>query len=455
MTPARPLAASVAVLGIAGVVGVPMPATAAPVPCARAERYAAQSGAELLRLNRLTLTPGPSADRPGARTTGGSEPPAPAAAAPSTTVGNVRVGEAKSAFVAEAAPNSAAVARMVNVADDAEPHEPLVQQAPPTNPEPARRNTPAVETGPLLVERGTLSSHAQWAPGMACGVIDGTITRASATLRAAKVVGIGGDVLVAVPGGLQGVSTTALARRADGTRTVAAATIGARRFELLNGAVTVTVTRPPTLMTRMSTPDGGQVGYVPAELEVSGDGIRATTLDTAGDRVELTIRDRDRRRAESGRVPAMGALGTGPPLPLPVIPGLPPVSTPAPEAASAEPGTQVRISLGDVRQAARGRSIAARASAVRVTIDERAPKGYEGAAATRLDLELGVLESAAVAPEPGDEVSGGASPGAAGAGGGLPVTGPRAGLLAVGGVLLLVGGAAMTIFGARRRRPRA
>ena len=56
MTPARPLAASVAALGIAGVVGVPAPATAAPAPCERAERYAAQSGAELLRLNRLTLT---------------------------------------------------------------------------------------------------------------------------------------------------------------------------------------------------------------------------------------------------------------------------------------------------------------------------------------------------------------------------------------------------------------
>jgi hypothetical protein len=66
---------------------------------------------------------------------------------------------------------------------------------------------------------------------------------------------------------------------------------------------------------------------------------------------------------------------------------------------------------------------------------------------------MGVLESAAVAPEPiGDGVSGGVS---TGAGGGLPLTGPRIDLLAVGGVLLLVVGAAAMAFGIRKRRFRA
>jgi hypothetical protein len=333
-----------------------------------------------------------------------------------------------------------------------------VQQAPPTNPEPDRRDTPAVETGPLLVDAGTLTSHAQWAPGMACGATDGKVTRAAATLGAARVMGIGGDVLVAVPEKVESVSTTALERRGEGARTVAAATIGARTFELLNGAVTVKVVRPPALETRMSTADGGEVSYVPATLEVSGDGVEATTLNTAGDLVELTLSERDRRRTESGRLPAMGGLGSAPPLTLPAVPGLPPVSTPAPEAAPvAEPGTRVRISLGDVRQASLGHSIAARVSAVRIAIDESAPKGYEGSvAATHLDLEMGVLESAAVAPEPsGDGVSGGVSAGASGGGGGLPLTGPRVDLLAVGGVLLLVVGAAAMTFGIRKRRFRA
>lgn len=535
MTPARPLAASVAALGIAGVVGVPAPATAVPAPCERAERYAAQSGADLFRLNELTLTPSlddpgsgggtgrapgtppapgdvtPPGERPTAGadlpgpaggttarpteegeragaatpedrrvtagsgapdsdTTNPSARPTPAAAAPgsapstpdtvappaATTVSGVLVGEVKSALVAEATPNSAAVARMVNGTGAASLTEPLVQQAPPTDPEPGRRDTPATWTGPLLVDAGTLTSHARWVPGMACGGA-GKVTRAAATLRAAQIVGIDGDVLVAVPEGLESVSTTALERRAAGARTVAAATIGARTVELLNGAVTVRVVRPPTLDARMSSVDGGEVGYVPAALEVSGDGIRATTLDTAGDLVEFTIRERGRRRPESGRVPSTGSLGSAPPLTLPAVPGVPPVNTPRLEAAPvAEPGTHVRISLGDVRQAVLGHSIAARASAVRIVIDKSATSGYSGGGpATRLDLEMGVLEAAAVAPEPGGGAIGGVSAGAAGAGGGLPVTGPRVEMLALGGVLLLVGGAAAMIFGVRRRRFRA
>jgi hypothetical protein len=508
MTPARPLAASVAALGIAGVVGVPVPATAAPAPCERAERYAAQSGAELLRLNRLTLTAGgagtspakastpapPPADRPGrngkhtatdqapepaaasaatdqAAPPAGTEPAAPPAATgdvqagPATdtvppaggTVRDVRIGEAKSALVAEAAPNSAAVTRMLNSSDGSPLSEPLLQKAPPANAEPARRDTSAAEAGPLLLGGGRLTGHARWLPGMACGTTTGEVTRATATLRAAQVRGVGDDVLVAVPDRWESVSTTALERSSVGVRTVATATVGARTFKLLDGAITVKVVRPPMLRTRMSTMDGGEVVYVPAVLEVSGDGIEGAELDTAGDSVDLTIRAGGASRRESRSLPTMDLSG-GSPLTLPTIPGVAPLSDPKPEAAPVPgPGTHVRIALGDVRQATLGHSVAARVAAVKIAISAGGPEsrqGYDAATGTLLDLELGLLESAAVAPEPtGGGVSGGVS--GAGAGGGLPLTGPRVDLLAVGGVALVGLGAAAMVFGLRRRRFRA
>src|SRR5690349_21061915 len=55
MTPARSLAASVVALGFTGALSAPLPAFAAPAPCERAESYAAQSGAELLRIEKLAV----------------------------------------------------------------------------------------------------------------------------------------------------------------------------------------------------------------------------------------------------------------------------------------------------------------------------------------------------------------------------------------------------------------
>jgi hypothetical protein len=286
---------------------------------------------------------------------------------------------------------------------------------------------------------------------MACGVTHGKVTRAVATLRAGRIMGVGGDVLVAVPETVESVSTTALERRGEGARTVAAATVGTRVFKLLNGAVTVKVVRQPTLETRMSAVDGGEVTYVPATLQVSGDGIEPATLDAAGDEVEFTVRTSRRVRPESGRVPDMAGLGSAAPLTLPSIPGLPAVGAAGPESApAAGSGTRVRIALGDVRQATFGHAIAARASAIQVGITSSAE--YAGAGTATLDLEMGVLESAAVAPEP---EGGGVSGGVSGAGGGLPLTGPRVDLLAIAGVVLLALGAVAMVFGVRRRRFRA
>lgn len=525
MTPARPLAAAAA-LGIAGVIAVPaMPAAAAPAPCDRPERYAAQSGAELFRLNKLALRATPdrtspdraapdqaapnrtepdqaapdraapdqaapdrtepdldapaggasgnakvaAAQRAGATAqepTGRSARPAGEGAAGTSqargeaaqgkggraggSIGNVRIGEARSILAAGATPNAAAVTRMVNSADRSKLSDPLVQEAPPANAGPNRRDTPAAEAGPLLLDTGALTSHAQWTAGMDCGAAFGKVTRAQATLGAAQVAGVATDALVAVPDKSESLSSTALERRGSGARTVASATVAARTIELLEGAMTVKILRPPTLETRMSSMDGGEVSYVPAKLEVSGKGIRTTELDTAGDSMELTFDDEP--RAESGLLPK--AFRAGAPLPLPAIPGLTWPGTPEGGAAPASgPGTHVKISLGDVRQASSGHSVAARAEAVTIAISEGGPEdrtkpGYGAGAGVVLDLDFGVLESAAIAPEPeGSGVSGAVS----GAGGGLPITGPRVDVLALTGLALIVGGVTALVFGVRTR----
>jgi LPXTG-motif cell wall-anchored protein len=64
MTPARSLAASVIALGFASSLTAPTPAFAAPAPCEQAENYAAQSGAEMLRIDRLAWHTSPDLERP-------------------------------------------------------------------------------------------------------------------------------------------------------------------------------------------------------------------------------------------------------------------------------------------------------------------------------------------------------------------------------------------------------
>ena len=414
-------------LCVGGVLAVPGPAAAAPAPCEHADRYAAQSGAEFLHINKLD-------------------------AGDSGKVTGVGLADAKSALVAASTVNAAAVTRMVDAKNARELSKPLIQQAPPTHPKPARRNTARGDVGPFALGGGTLSSHAQWDPRMACGAATGDVTRAEAALENA---GVGGD-LVRVPKEVRSLSTTALA---NGARTVARAGVRARGFDLLGGAFRVKVLRPPTLLASMSTKDGGEVRYVPAVLEVSGHGISTSRLDTPGDDIELALNDelapnddeaitgRDRKTESDG-------LSGGPPLPLPAVPGLPPLDRSDESAQVTGPGTRLRIALGDVRQANSGHAIAARATAITIAItrgrsDSTTNDGY-GNSAPVLDLDIGVLEAAAVAPEPGGGPQGAVAAG--GAGGGLPITGPRVDLLAVGGVALLVAGAAALTFGLRRRR---
>src|SRR5689334_1845248 len=85
MTSARSLAASAVALGFASALTAPMPAVAAPAPCERAETYAAQSGAESMRIERLEVRAA-AAERP---TVENDEPDAesgrPARRVPGTT----------------------------------------------------------------------------------------------------------------------------------------------------------------------------------------------------------------------------------------------------------------------------------------------------------------------------------------------------------------------------------
>jgi hypothetical protein len=397
----------------------------------------------------------------------------------------VSVAAVKSAFVTSASPNSAAVGRILGVSGDSKLAAPQVQAAPPTNAKPSTRATAAGDVGPLSLGAGTLGSHAQWQPGMVCGATVGNVTRAEATLRESQIAPADGGALVAAPGKGRSVSTTGLERHGDAARTVASASVDAGRIDLFGGAIRLTMDKPPTLMTTMSTSGGGEVRYVPAVVTVSGDGVDTVTLSAAGDSVELALGAADGPQLESGLVSkwrsGVGKLVGGAPLQLPTVPDVPSLAA-APEAAKvAGAGTTLRISLGDVRQATDGHAIGARASALKIALSQGEPLSQaepqshgeprsqgepqgqgeprsgtdprygSGPAGVVLDLDVGVLESASVSPEP------------SGAGGGvdaaaaddLPVTGPRLDLLAIAGVGLLIAGAAAMVFGLRKRRFRA
>jgi len=422
--------------GAVGMLVVPLPAgAAAPAPCERAERYSAQSGSQILRVNALG-----SGD--------------------AKTASEVHIGDAKSAMVAQASVSSAAVARMIDAVDEdasGKPTEALQQQAPPTNKKPNQRDIGSVDVGPFSLGDGTVTTHARWEAGMACGATVGDVTRSTARLRNAGILADGDSALVRVPGKIESESTTRLERRGNAVATVASATLDSGAFELLDGAVKIKILKTPSLRTSMSIKDGGEVRYIPASLEVSGEGIDTARLDTAGDEVEITLDEpvEESGEAEHGRPGLLGEtrlLEGGDGASLPRVPGVPEVAeTEAGTAPLAGPGTKVRISLGDVRQAARGRAIAARAAALSVTITQGAPAarkpGY-GSDGGVLTFDMGVLEAASVAPETAGGVSAGET---AGEGGGLPITGPRVDVLALSGVALLIAGTGALIFGMRGR----
>jgi hypothetical protein len=528
VTPAEPARAdsqttrkwtSAAVLGVVGTLFVPLPAAAAPAPCEQAERYAAQSGAGLIRIERLDLRPIGRTDK---------------------AITGIRVGDAKSAMVAQSSVNAAALGRMLDGGpkDRKDLTGILQQTAPPSHREAKRRTIKATDVGPLSLGRGELTAHARWEAGMACGAAAGEATRATAALSRAGLLEDGDDALIRVPGSFSGLSTTGVERRGSGARTVASASLAGGTAEVLGGAVRIKVIKAPSLLAAMSTGGGGEVRYLPAVLEVSGDGVETARLDTAGDSVEVVLDDgeddddggrgrsaadkdqggergganagllnggnlgilgaggsrgteagedaagrepgdadvTDRRGDAAGKakpktkgkakksgllggLPNLGTLTSLAPVPLsagPSLPGLPVISDPPAESTPAvSPGTRVRISLGDVRQAASGHAIAAKAAAIRVLITEgpnRRAYG-NGKGGVVLDLEMGLLDAATVSPEPTGV--GGDDPTPNGvAGGGLPITGPRVDVIALTGLALLIAGTGALVFGMRGRSRR-
>jgi len=514
MTPARSLAASVVALGFASAF-TPQPALAAPAPCEQAEIFAAQSGAESLRIDKLEVR-ARAAERPRAKSdpadakaeesttrdaggrvlSGDAESVIPdpadsdtlsegigligtgtlghlgllpkstaqrAGVGPVTpvkrgealdgTVSDVGVGEARTAMIGSARITSAAYARVLNGSPDdqasATPSalvQPLLQYAPPTNDKAVRRSTPAGKAGPVRLGSGEIGTQARWDAGMACGRVAGETGRATAALTGVRLLGSGNGALVRVPSTMTSQGTTALENRGGELRSVARSTVTAGRIELAGGQVLLRILRAPALEATTSATSGGQVSYRPAIVEVSGDGIATKRLRAAGEHVDLALTP-DRQEMESALLRSLtdlDELSAGEPLPVPAIPGLPPVATPEIESAPVSTsGIKLRISLGDVRQAVKGNAVSAKAAAIRILVGsrDRGENGYGGESSVSLSLSVGVLEAAAVSPES-----------SAGAGGGLPVTGSNlAGMALVGGGLLLAGAAAV-LLSLRRRR---
>ena len=423
------LVASFVAIGFAGSMVAAPSAAFAGAPCARAENYAAQAGAESVRIDRLRVGPaagagGESDEGSGSGGKGGGSAAVPGALpAPVGTLRDVGLGEARAAMVGTSPTSSAAVGRILDAAVEGTDTrtKPLLQQAPPGTGKPDTRGTPAGRIGPLTIGRGEVSVRARWEPGMACGRAAGEPGRSRSVVEGLSILGGGDAVLVRVPQEVTSVSTTALELTRGSARTVAEATVTAGVIELAGGKVRVRVLRPPTLMASMTRRTGGQVRYRPALIEVSGDGIATRRLDTAGDHVDVTLGSSPPRVTESLR---SGGLRGGSDLPLPAIPGLPTLADPAIEPA---PDAGMRISLGKPRKASKGHVIAARVTAINVAFTQ----GDES-----VQFGVGLLEAAAVIPA--------RSPG-------LPVTGPRVGdLITTGGGLIIVG--AMVIFATRRRR---
>ncbi len=374
----------------------------------------------------------------------------------------VGVGEARTAMIGSARIASAAYARMLDgrLGDQASASQkamakPLLQQAPPTNAKAARRTTPSGKVGPLRLGRGEIAAHAQWDAEMACGHSAGRTGRADAELTSLNVLDNGNGALIRVPGRMTGYGTTALERQGGEPRTVAKSTVAAGRIELASGKVRVRILRAPTLEAAMSANAGGKVNYSPAVVEISGDGIPTKRLDAAGEHVDLSLTPRQ-HATESASLTDLGGLREAEPLPVPAVPGLPPVATPEPESTlAATQGIKVRIALGDVRHAVKGHAIAAKASAIKVSLTlttaskTRGQDGYGDTSRSSVSVNaaFGILEAAAVSPEQ-PQVA------AEGAGGGLPVTGPRLDRIAmVGGAFLLLGIAAVLISCRRRSQP--
>ncbi|MEU4155653.1 hypothetical protein [Actinoplanes sp. NPDC026670] len=302
--------------------------------------------------------------------------------------------------IADGPVNSAGAARTLNgkVTGSKERGDIAIQKAPPVNPKADTRRTGSKKFGPMQVGAGSLSARAVWAHGMACGKAVGDTSSASAGISRVTIAGGGSASLVRIPEKITSRSGTALRLRGGVQQSVGSATITAGRISLADNEVRLRLLRAPELRVSMTATGQSRVEYQPPVVEVTGKDGKKTRLSTAGDHIEITLSD-DTRTLES--LPTrLDPIGDPP---LPKVSGLPALgrteTTPTPDGKS---GSTLRITLGDVRQASKNNAVAARVTAIRVTLTRNVDRGpgpvAAGPSSVVADLGFGSLSAAAVAP---------------------------------------------------------
>lgn len=406
MTPARSVAVSVVALGLAGT--LPLPASAASLStapltrttaagtspaCGRPAHYAAQSSAELLRIDRLDLGSGTAAGSGGETDSRGG----PGDGGANPIVGGVGLGESRAVLIADGKVNSGSAARTLNgkVAGSKDRADLVLQKAPPVSPKATSRRTGSKRFGPMKVGDGKLSARAVWAQGMACGNAAGDTSSASTEISRVTLAGGGSAALARVPEKVTSRSGTAMRLHGGAPQSVASATITAGRISLADNEVRIRVLRAPQLRVSMTAAGRSRVEYQPAVVEVTEANSKRTRLTTPGDHIDITLSN-EMRPLES-LPPSLEPIGD---LPLPKVSDLPVTEqTPTP---SDKPGSTLRISLGEVRQATRGNAIAARVTAIRViltrNVDSTSPRSGSARSNVAAELGIGRLTAAAVAP---------------------------------------------------------
>lgn len=457
---------TIAAIAVAGaLIAVPAPAATAN-PCAKPQQYGAGAGADLVKLGLLDLRP---------------------LGLPLGPVADVRLASTRSGMAADARVNSAAAARYLDakVLGVTLPAGPLstsvYQEAPPRNEKPVTAHAGRKHLGVVTVGAGDLTAYATWRGGMACGARTGEVTRSSATVAGAEVLpGPGGTALVRVPANLRSRTGTALVRDGGVVRSVATASAGLADIRLFAGTpteITVKVIKAPAL----TVGTGGSAGtttveYASPVLQVSGPGIGSRRIDAPGESLDLGLpsstagRDAAKARANAERLPlvsgdplaeAIGALHperlrdatarqNAGPLTLPALPSLPGPGEALAGALLPALGGElslVRLSIGDVQKEVTDHSVRAQAASLRLQVISPRTRPDEQEAV--VDLAIGMLDAAALAPRPASHPDDPGTP--PGGGGGLPVTGRNMGIVAAAGLLLLIAGGS-SVMATRRHR---
>ena len=461
--------------GIAGLVVAPAiglaPAAAAD-PCEKSLEYGATAAADLVKLGLLDFRPvglglGPVAD--------------------------VTLVSTKSGMNALTPVNSAAAARLLDAKLFGVPLPPgpltqtVSQQAPPSNDSPATASVLAKNLGLLKVGAGDLSAHATWKNGMACGKEQGQNTDASAEIANATVLpGLRKGTGLVHTSLLSSATQTGLAKEGDQVFSVARASVGIAEITLFAGsrsAIKIEVIKPPTLAVGTAgTEESATVDYTAPILKITGPGNISQQINSPGDTVELGIpsslplvgKAQELAKAEGlpllGDIPLDGLLGdlnkpdatakadkgamSLPGLPaLPDVPDLPPAADiigGAPESLPVVGSgalSLLRLTIGDVEKEVTDRAVRAEAASLRLEV----LAGHQKKTKSVIDVGLGLLSAAAVAPAPEAKPVPPVAQPPSGGGGGLPVTGVNVGVIAGVGIVLLAGGGAMLIVGRRRR----